>query len=105
MIPKFAKMWEGFVTNSFAGRDDGFPETKFTYLEDEDDLVPSYKEGEEAEYFLLIPMEPDALLKAVKGIKDKMKKQEKAALIKRTIKQIDKLMALKADLERRDEEE
>lgn len=54
---KYLKVWEGAVSGSLGGRDDGYPETKAELINSIEELVSSFDRG--ATYFKLreIPME------------------------------------------------
>lgn len=65
----YLKKWQGFITGSFAGRDDGYPETKLALIESLDDLVASY--NPKAEYFCLEKVDVASVVRAIKDLNKK----------------------------------
>lgn len=60
---KYLKVWQGFVTGSMGGRDDGYPETKYKLIDSLEVLVDTF--DEKAEYYKLTPADVNAVVSAV----------------------------------------
>ena len=66
---KYLKVWEGAVSGSLGGRDDGYPETKAELINSIEELVSSFDRG--ATYFKLreIPLNDiEAVINAYKDL-------------------------------------
>jgi hypothetical protein len=61
----YLKMWQGVVSGSMGGRDDGQPETKTRVIDNLEDLVSTY--DAKAKYFKLEPVDITSVVSAIKS--------------------------------------
>lgn len=97
--PKFLKKYIGVVTGSFAGRDDGQPETKYEFYSSVEELAKNFGTKVNEQYFELVNVNHEMLTKIVTEIKEKEQEREKEVKVK--IEEID-LQILKLQEEKKE---
>lgn len=80
--PKYLKVWEGVTSGSFAGRNDGYPETKYTVYNSLEDLSRHFGKCKNERYYKLERVGNSELEKVVKEVQEEMaiKKEEQKKL-------------------------
>jgi hypothetical protein len=67
-MTKYLKVWQGTISGSLGGRDDGYPETKTRVIEDLEELIDTYDAN--ADYFRLTPVNAEKLQNYIDVAKD-----------------------------------
>lgn len=91
--PKYLKIWEGVITGSMAGRDDGFPETKYSVYNSLEDLSRGFRKNKDERYYKLERINDSELEKAVNDFREKQaieREKERKIKIKNRIKELEK---------------
>lgn len=90
--PKYLKIWEGIITGSIAGRDDGYPETKYSVYNSLEDLSISFGKFKDEKHYKLEKINDDELEKIVRDFREKQaiqKEEERKIKIKKRIKELE----------------
>lgn len=98
---KYLKVYEGVVTNSFAGRDDGYPETKYTVYKDLTSLSKDFGNKKDERYFKLEELDLKTLKEHVVQELENEKKQKIEAKKQSLEEQISKLQNELNDLKKK----
>ena len=97
--PRYLKQYEGVTSGSFAGRDDGYPETKFMTFSDVVSLSKDYGKRKDEQYFKLVPIAKEELEKEVAQSLEAQHKQAKIAEKTKIENQIKELQNKLKDLD------
>lgn len=95
--PKYLEIYTGVVTGSFAGRDDGHPETKLVVYHSIDDLAKHYDKRRDQQYYKLVPVDPNELKQK---ITESLKQQTKKAKEKKRKSIEEQIAKLQQELKR-----
>lgn len=69
---KYLKVWMGVTSGSYLGRNDGYPERKFSVIENLDDLVRGFDDN--AEYYILEKVDLTEAIRALKELEQQESK-------------------------------
>lgn len=75
--PIYLKIWQGVISNSFAGRDDGYPETKYQVFTNIFDLAKNFGKNNDERYYQLQSVDNEKLEIIVKIVLEEDKRQQK----------------------------
>lgn len=56
---KYLKTWTGIITNSFAGRDDGYPETKYALYDSLEKMAENFNKFKNEKYYKLVDVQDE----------------------------------------------
>lgn len=94
--PKYLKTWTGVTTGSFAGRDDGFPETKYRVYNSLESLARGFRSFKDERHYKLERMNDNELEEIVKEIREENKKRKEK---ERKVKLRSEIQDLQKELE------
>lgn len=86
--PKFLKIYTGIISGSFAGRDDGYPETRYATYNSVDDLARDFGKEANERIYALTPVDMHHLQHEIKQSLEKQAvkaKENKKASIEKQI--------------------